>query len=33
MFEYATQGDAVDFGDLSQARAAAAGFSNANGGL
>ena len=33
MFEYATQGDAVDFGDLSQARAGAAGFSNANGGL
>jgi hypothetical protein len=33
MFEYATEGNAVDFGDLSEARAAAAGFSNANGGL
>ena len=32
-FEYATQGDAVEFGDLSQSRAGAAGFSNANGGL
>ena len=33
MFEYATQGDTVDFGDLSQGRAGAGGFSNANGGL
>ena len=29
----ATQGDAVNFGDLTEARANVAGFSNAHGGL
>ena len=32
-FTFATQGDAVDFGDMSAARAAYATFSNAHGGL